>query len=303
MSSKEPVKKVPSPQQAFPTKARNFPAYDFFPLTTPLIQRAQIAPHSLSPHDILHLQHAFGNQKTQRMLAKSQGKNAPEIAKLTPSDSQSDMVLQHSALPGGMTVQRRLIQNIDGNAPDEEKEFIHRRWHQFVNDDPEIAALSAAQDVWVHITLNRDRERGDQETRSRYLDDRQRTLITITLNQAEDDTPEQLASDLLHEVVLHALPAYRKHVAARQGQTAPDFPGDDDEDRITLEELQEHGNVDAWFRMARIAMRSGQWAFFQRTLSDFIAHAQEAGLSDDDEMALGAIHSKDWDYLRQEGYL
>jgi hypothetical protein len=56
--------------------------------------------------------------------------------------------------------------------------------------------------------------------------------------------------------------------------------------------------------MALIAVRAGgPWAFKQRVIADWIAHAEESVLSEDEQMALGALHDQDWRWLRDNGWL
>ncbi len=39
------------------------------------------------------------------------------------------------------------------------------------------------------------------------------------------------------------------------------------------------------------------WSLVQRTIMDWINHAEEAGLSEDDLEMLSAVHNQDWNYI------
>jgi hypothetical protein len=209
---------------------------------------------------------------------------------------------QAEGLGGRRDVVQRTLLPVDGDAPQDEKDFVDRRIREFAGLNPAIQGMIDRLDVRLFVTLNRDEARGDQETRVEYDGGLQRTWILVTLDQGEDDTPEQMASDLLHELVLHGVPAYQEHVAALTAGRAPNFPEGDEE--VAEAELHEHGDYDAWFEMARIAVAAGgPWEFKQKVIADWLAHADESGLTEDEQLALHAVHERDWDWLRQEGWL
>jgi len=209
---------------------------------------------------------------------------------------------QAQVLSGRQGVIQRTLLPVDGDAPKDERDFVDRRVREFAGLNPAIQGMIDRQDVRLYVTLDRDDEGGDQETRVEYDAENRLTWILITLNQAEDDTPEQLASDLLHELVLHGAPAYREHVAAVEAGRAPDFPEDDE--AVTDAEAREHGDYDAWYEMVRIALASdGPWEFTQRVITDWLLHAEESGLTEDEQLTLDALAKRDWEWLRQMGKL
>jgi hypothetical protein len=72
MSSKEPAKNAGVQQRTTaPTSAPHLPAYDNQPLANALIERAQLAPRSLTPRDVLKLQRTMGNQVVGRLMAQT----------------------------------------------------------------------------------------------------------------------------------------------------------------------------------------------------------------------------------------
>ncbi|MBK8251611.1 MAG: hypothetical protein IPK82_02955 [Polyangiaceae bacterium] len=201
----------------------------------------------------------------------------------------------------GPAVQRKVLP-IQGNAPKDEKEFVQRRITEFASLHPQIQGIVSDDDVVLYVTFNRDEDGGDQETTIQHDQKKGKTWILVTLNQSDEDTPEQLAADLLHELVLHGVPAYREHTAAKTGNRKPNFPKNDTE--VEQAELAEHSDFQSWLDMAMVAVRAaGPWEFKQRVLTDWLNHADESGLSEDDQLAIHALHQRDWDWLRQNGYL
>ena len=227
--------------------------------------------------------------------------SSPRVQELLQLKERMDQG-RGAAVPAGHGLVQRRVLPIGGGAPAAEKEFIDRRIAEFGQLNPAIQAIIDAPNVWLFVQLEREEERGDQRTLASYDATRGRTSIDIELIQGEDETPERLASDLLHELVLHAVPAYREHQAAVAGNRLPDFPQTDEE--IEAAELAEHGDFDAWLDMATTAVRAdGPWEFKQAVIADWLAHADESGLTQDDQDALYLLHQRDWDGLREEGYL
>lgn len=105
------------------------------------------------------------------------------------------------------------------------------------------------------------------------------------------DTPEKLASDLLHELVLHAIPAYRAHL--HRGTGAPQF----------TEEAADHADQGSWCEMIRLAIHGAQWGVAQAAILDCLAHSDENGFTEEEQEALELLHERDWDGLRAAGWL
>jgi len=117
---------------------------------------------------------------------------------------------------------------------------------------------------------------GDQETRVKFTGNN-RTGITIALFREDDDSDDVLVENLLHELVLHAEPATKKHLAAVANNEAPEYPSSDDDDAIEAEEQAEHEDDRAWYRMADIALRFDSQTF-EKSIFDASSHDKDVAV-------------------------
>jgi hypothetical protein len=126
--------------------------------------------------------------------------------------------------------------------------------------DATVGVIVAARDIRLLVLV--DTSDDDQNTRVSWVPPE--TQITITLPIGAD--PAGLHSGLLHELILHAAPAARKHLAATAQSVVPDYPGDDDEARIEQEEAAEHTDLNLWLAAARIAVRLQEATLLDRVV-------------------------------------
>ncbi|MFD0431813.1 hypothetical protein ACFQ60_45485 [Streptomyces zhihengii] len=138
------------------------------------------------------------------------------------------------------------------NAPDRlkgrAKQFIeavavHDATVQAVLDDPVIRLM-----VLVDTVRSRTRL---QNTRIDWVQPDTQITVTLQIGGGGDG----LYDGLLHELILHVVPAALKHAAAIAVGTAPAYPTTDA--LIEAEEAQEHGSRPAWRRMADLAVALG----------------------------------------------
>ncbi|MET9108422.1 hypothetical protein [Streptomyces zhihengii] len=156
-----------------------------------------------------------------------------------------------------------------GNAPDRlkarAKQFIetvavHDATVQAVLDDPVIRLM-----VLVDTVRSRTRL---QNTRIDWV--QPDTQITVTLQIGGDG--DGLYDGLLHELILHVVPAALKHAAAIAVGTAPAYPTTDA--LIEAEEAQEHRSRPAWRRMADLAVALGIGGLLDAVVMDACAHGK-----------------------------
>lgn len=237
-----------------------------------------------------------------RAAAFEQADSSPKPSIATPAPA-SDRSSKAVARAGKTIVAQGKLLPVQGDDAEDAKELVRSRVIEYAAQDPDIGAMVASPSFAIFITLNRDEEGGDQETHVDFNPETRRTFLYITLNQSADDTNVKLAADLLHEFVLHGIPAYNEHRRVENTTAIPNFPSSDH--AIEAQEAIEHGDFDAWIKMATIALRSTGPALeiMDAVLHDLLGHAEEAGLSDDEQIAIGALIQRDWEYLAAEGYM
>jgi hypothetical protein len=96
------------------------------------------------------------------------------------------------------------------------------------------------------------------------------TQITITMEIA--DGGDGLYDGLLHELILHVVPAALKHAAAVGRGAAPVYPTTDA--AVTAEETQEHANQRAWQTVADVAAAVGVPGLLDAVMMDMCAHSK-----------------------------
>lgn len=106
----------------------------------------------------------------------------------------------------------------------------------------------------------------DQNTRIEWLN--LDTCITITL--PVDETGAGMHSGLLHELILHAVPAALKHAAAVSHGNTPVYPATDHD--IEVEETLEHQSRAGWQLMADIAVDLEDEQLLSRAVIDAANH-------------------------------
>lgn len=176
-------------------------------------------------------------------------------------------------------IQRHLLP-VGGNAPSNEKDFVTRRIAEWAGKNIGLADLVSdkRKDVVLYVVL--DRGEGDQRTSVSFDADRKRTYITVALqnDDVNDEADYILAENLLHELVLHVLPAFEKHKAATGLGEIPEFT-DPDDDEFDKEEAAEHGNLDGFNEMIRLA--SNVPKLLKYVYLEMLS-TEELGLDDDD---------------------
>lgn len=108
----------------------------------------------------------------------------------------------------------------------------------------------------------------DQNTRIAWVPPD--SQITITMEIADDGNG--LYDGLLHELILHVVPAALKHAAAVARQAAPVYPVTDAQ--IQAEETQEHAAQAAWQTMADVAAALGIGGLLDAVVMDACAHSK-----------------------------
>ena len=169
-----------------------------------------------------------------------------------------------------------LVLIIRGNAP----ALLQTRAGQFIQAvaaqnatirnvvaDPHIR-LMVLVDVVASDSSSSEEVDRDQNTRIAWV--QPDSQITITMEIADDGTG--LYDGLLHELILHVVPAALKHAAAVARQAAPVYPVTDAQ--IQAEEAQEHAAQAAWQTVADVAVALGIAGLLDAVVMDTCAHSK-----------------------------
>ncbi|MEU9499697.1 hypothetical protein [Streptomyces sp. NPDC048196] len=137
---------------------------------------------------------------------------------------------------------------------------VHNTTIEAVLADPHIRLM-----VLVDVTAEETRL---QNTRVAWV--HPDTQITITLEINDNGTG--LYDGLLHELILHVVPAALKHAAAVAGHNAPVYPTTGRQ--IEAEERQEHTSQTAWQMAADIAVALGIDGLVDAVIMDACGHSK-----------------------------
>lgn len=154
---------------------------------------------------------------------------------------------------------------IDGDASQARKTQAEQFTRAVAALDQTVARIVSDADIRLLVVVvpqadSDDSDGLDVNTLAKWVSPN--TRITITLPVTPDGAA--LDSDLLHELILHAAPAARKHIAAKAQRVAPDFPGIDDDVRMAREEAAEHTDAALWLAAANLAVRLAQPGLLDR---------------------------------------
>lgn len=145
--------------------------------------------------------HGSAHMAAQRRLAQAMNGGAAPAA-------------QRRLATAMMPAQRTLLPP-DGSVPD--KAAVTALFNGLVQDNPQVLAMRDDPTVQVFVNVARSEEGGDARTTAQWDDDNARSFILIDLDMAENETASDIQASLLHEIILHAVPAYERHVAAAGG--------------------------------------------------------------------------------------
>jgi hypothetical protein len=133
-----------------------------------------------------------------------------------------------------------------------------------------VDAMLRSRDVLLTVQVRTGE--GDQGTVVEW--EPPNTAITVTINYRAN--PQlALEGDLLHELILHAEPATRKHISAVSTGRVPGHAATDD--AIEAEETVEHTDPAGWYRAAELALkRNDNNALLEQLIADAAGHSTAA---------------------------
>lgn len=194
-------------------------------------------------------------------------------------------------------VQRQLKNEIGGDAAPKKKAFLTYRMQEYASMHPQIAAMFSDDEAKIYVTVNLNEvdEAEDQETRCVFNKGRNRTLVQITLFVEKGvDRPESVDKNLLHELVLHAVPAYLSTLNALEDKKEPDFKNGDAKGFEALE-AADHGSRIAWNNMAYMALMSEaeehNIGLFGEVIKEVLNYEEELEMSEEASTKLTEIYA------------
>jgi len=236
------------------------------------------------PHEAWHVvQQAQGRVRpTMQMKAGipvNDDASLEREADLMGRQAQSQLQGNSIGLPRPMAPSHGLVQRvllpIDGVAHDAQVGQL--LFAALAASNPHIQAMSADPSFQVYITIERSEDGGDGRTSVQWSAESEQSFLLISLDMRRDEAASSLQATLLHELILHGIPAHNKHIAAAGGD-----PGytDPDSELFDLEEEAEHGDHAAWETLLGHSLHQGE-ATWVETCKDLVRH-----LGVDDEFGL-----------------
>lgn len=198
--------------------------------------------------------HASSHLAAQRRLAQTMNGGAAPAAQ--------------RRLAAAMIPAQRTLLPPDGSAPD--RATVTALFDDLAQQNPQVLAMRDDPTVQVFVNVARTEEGGDARTTAQWDDANARSFILIDLDMAEDETASDIQASLLHEILLHAVPAYERHVAAAGGD--PDYADAEvGEERFDLEEAAEHQDAGRWQQVIDQGLRHGEDTWVE-TGKDLVRH-------------------------------
>ncbi|GLW58984.1 hypothetical protein [Kitasatospora phosalacinea] len=155
--------------------------------------------------------------------------------------------------------------SIRGNAT----ELLRTRAEQLIRGIGGLntSVQTAIDDPNIRLMVLVDAVDGDRNQNTRVSWAAPDTQISVTVEIAARG--DGLYQGLLHELVLHAVPAVQRHLAAIAQHRAPVYPVGR---QILVEEAQEHASQAGWLLMAELAIASGLTGLLDAAVMDACAH-------------------------------
>ncbi len=165
------------------------------------------------------------------------------------------------------TVQRVLLP-VDG-APNDVAIAVHL-FHTLAANNPTVQQMRHDPTVRVYIAVERSDEGGDARTTAEWDDQNNCSFILISLEMNREEGAADIQATLLHEIILHGIPAYLRHQAANG--LDPDYTDPEvDEELFEAEEAAEHADVVRWQEVITHGANYGQEVWVE-TCRDLVRH-------------------------------
>lgn len=192
----------------------------------------------------------------------SAGRAGVHTTATAPWPHRLEQIAVGEPVSAGALVQRRVA--IDADAAPNDRQAVQAVLATVAS----YAAIRDARDVDLTITVLRSDEGGDAVTHAQWSSETRRSSIDIVLEMRNDEPASMIQAALLHELHLHALPAYGRHQAAHGGDPGFTHP---ESDEFEAEEAEEHTSIVGWQATIAAATRLSQAAWLE-TIKDAIRH-------------------------------
>lgn len=179
-------------------------------------------------------------------------RHADEVAEAVVAGRSAEQLLGPVGASGqGDAVQHKLTSSTSRQA--------RQIWNRIVSTSSDLELFDAAANVFLEITIE-DADTGRRGQTRVTTTSSGKLFVQVQLYVNEEDTLDEVTETLLHEVLLHAYPAWdRFDDAVEAGEDLEDLF---DPEEIDVEEAAEHLDTSRWAAMLGAAKRTSERVFY-----------------------------------------